>query len=274
MLRSRSVILMYHRIATVRPDPWSLCVSPEHFAEHLVVLQNYRRTRLDQLIPGGWSLRGGVSVAITFDDGYADNFHNAAPLLRRYDTPATFFITTGYIGDSREFWWDELERIVPSQDFLSHYESLQRLSHEVRRKIFDDMWIASGQSPTCRPSHRPLTEDELRRLASHDLFEIGAHTVTHPLLAAQTVEHQHAEITESKGWLEKFLDRPVTSFSYPYGGKHHYSEATIQAVRRAGFSRACTTASRAVGKSDDRCEWARLQVPDVDGDEFHRFLFT
>jgi hypothetical protein len=52
------------------------------------------------------------SVAITFDDGYADNLHNARPLLERYGMPATFFLTSGYIGREREFWWDELERLI------------------------------------------------------------------------------------------------------------------------------------------------------------------
>jgi len=52
------------------------------------------------------------SVVVTFDDGYSDNFHNAKPLLERYDIPATVFLTTGYIGHEREFLWDELERLL------------------------------------------------------------------------------------------------------------------------------------------------------------------
>jgi peptidoglycan/xylan/chitin deacetylase (PgdA/CDA1 family) len=51
------------------------------------------------------------SVVVTFDDGYADNLYNAKPLLERYDIPATAFITSGYIGHKREFWWDELEKL-------------------------------------------------------------------------------------------------------------------------------------------------------------------
>jgi peptidoglycan/xylan/chitin deacetylase (PgdA/CDA1 family) len=52
------------------------------------------------------------AVVITFDDGYADNLHNATPLLERQGVPATFFLSSGYVGQDQEFWWDELERLL------------------------------------------------------------------------------------------------------------------------------------------------------------------
>jgi peptidoglycan/xylan/chitin deacetylase (PgdA/CDA1 family) len=52
------------------------------------------------------------SVVVTFDDGYADNFHNAKPMLERYDVPATIFVASGFIGYEHEFWWDELDRTL------------------------------------------------------------------------------------------------------------------------------------------------------------------
>lgn len=52
------------------------------------------------------------AIALTFDDGYADNLHRAKPLLERYEIPATVFVATGYLGQNREFWWDELERLL------------------------------------------------------------------------------------------------------------------------------------------------------------------
>ena len=58
----------------------------------------------DAILPG--------SIAVTFDDGYADNLHCAARLLQKHDVPATFFLTSGYLGGHEEFWWDELTRLV------------------------------------------------------------------------------------------------------------------------------------------------------------------
>jgi peptidoglycan/xylan/chitin deacetylase (PgdA/CDA1 family) len=105
---------MYHHIADVRSDPGTLSVSPQHFAEHLDVLQREARPlRLDQLSKNlGRSSVPPRSVVITFDDGYADNLIDAKPLLDRHDTPATVFVTTGAINDRSEFWWDELERLL------------------------------------------------------------------------------------------------------------------------------------------------------------------
>ncbi|HXG64664.1 MAG TPA: polysaccharide deacetylase family protein [Blastocatellia bacterium] len=112
-LARQAVILLYHRIADSASDPWSLCVSPRRFAEHLEVLAKHGYVmRLEQLARalGGRNLPHRAAV-ITFDDGYVDNLWNARPLLERYDLPATVFVATGNTGQGREFWWDELERL-------------------------------------------------------------------------------------------------------------------------------------------------------------------
>jgi peptidoglycan/xylan/chitin deacetylase (PgdA/CDA1 family) len=108
------LILLYHRVAEVQSDPWLLSVTPRHFAEHLEVLRKVGRPmRLYHLAQ---NLREGKSqyrpLVVTFDDGYADNLYNAKPLLERYEIPATIFLTTGCIGQDREFWWDELDRLL------------------------------------------------------------------------------------------------------------------------------------------------------------------
>ena len=113
-LAPKALILMYHRVGEADLDPWGLCVTPQHFAEQLEVLQKYSYPiSLQQLAQA--HREGKIprrAVAITFDDGYADNLHRAKPLLERYNIPATVFVTTGHIGSQREFWWDELERVL------------------------------------------------------------------------------------------------------------------------------------------------------------------
>jgi peptidoglycan/xylan/chitin deacetylase (PgdA/CDA1 family) len=105
---------MYHRVAEGEIDPWYLCVSPEHFAAHLDLLRKHCHpmslTQLVQAHRDGKVPNG--AAAITFDDGYADNLYNARPLLDRYGTPATVFVTAGNADNTREFWWDELARAL------------------------------------------------------------------------------------------------------------------------------------------------------------------
>jgi peptidoglycan/xylan/chitin deacetylase (PgdA/CDA1 family) len=107
-----ALVLLYHRIADEDVDPWGLCVSPRHFAEQLDVLRRHRRCLpLCELVGLARERRlPSRAVALTFDDGYADNLHTAVPLLEQADVTATVFIVSGAIGVSREFWWDELER--------------------------------------------------------------------------------------------------------------------------------------------------------------------
>jgi peptidoglycan/xylan/chitin deacetylase (PgdA/CDA1 family) len=107
-------ILMYHRIATPEVDPWGLSVSPERFAAQVQALRAHRTMlSMDAFVA---RLRSRDlphdAVALTFDDGYSDNLRHAKPILEAAGVPATVFLTTGRIGTGKEFWWDELARMV------------------------------------------------------------------------------------------------------------------------------------------------------------------
>ncbi len=109
----RPIILVYHRVTRLATDPQDLAVSPAHFAEHLEVLGKHARVMslaelVGKLEHNKLPRRG---VVITFDDGYADNLHEAKPLLVKHEAPATVFVATGHIGRDQEFFWDEMDRI-------------------------------------------------------------------------------------------------------------------------------------------------------------------
>jgi peptidoglycan/xylan/chitin deacetylase (PgdA/CDA1 family) len=110
------------------------------------------------------------------------------------------------------------------------------------------------------------------RLADGGLIEIGSHTLSHPVLAALPVAAQIDEISGSKARLEQLLGHPVTSFAYPFGGRSHYTDQTVAAVREAGFEWACSNFAGMVWPSTDRWQLPRLLVRDWDGDQFARNL--
>jgi peptidoglycan/xylan/chitin deacetylase (PgdA/CDA1 family) len=109
-----AVILVYHRVAEEELDPFGLCVRPGRFLGHLAALKKIARIKpLSKLVAE--FVEGRLSdqaVAITFDDGYADNLHVALPLLERHETPATFFIVADPMNLGGAFWWDELTTLV------------------------------------------------------------------------------------------------------------------------------------------------------------------
>jgi peptidoglycan/xylan/chitin deacetylase (PgdA/CDA1 family) len=124
----RAMVLLYHRIADEASDPFGLCVTPAHFEEHLQVIRRLGTPMaLEDVVAG---VRDGKvpdnAICLTFDDGYLDNYNAAAPLLEKYDIPATIFFTTGPGGRNREWWWDEIERV-----FFQPGELPERLEVEI-----------------------------------------------------------------------------------------------------------------------------------------------
>ncbi len=109
-----AIVLMYHRIADVSLDPWSLAVSPTNFEQHVqILMKKYHVVSLPELNKQ-LSTRSfhKKTVAITFDDGYRDNYLVAKPILEKYSCPAAFFISSYFINKKNPFWWDELTTII------------------------------------------------------------------------------------------------------------------------------------------------------------------
>jgi peptidoglycan/xylan/chitin deacetylase (PgdA/CDA1 family) len=318
--RSSAVILLYHRVIDLPSDPQSLCVAPRNFEQHLQVLRE--RFRVDPLETCTERLKHGNpaagTVVITFDDGYADNLDHAKPLLARFDCPATVFVTARRERSDREFWWDELERLIiepgnlprrlrigiNGEPFEWDFEgSAARGAHDARahagwnvltnedptrrhalyrilcgklrplpvverNRLLDGLRTWAGVPPTGRATHRTLTDEQIAELATGGLIEIGAHSVTHSVLANQPLESQREEITASKARLERIIDGPVCSFSYPFGGRRDYTTATVDLVRRAGFSRACSSFAAPIDPNTDPFQLPRHIVRDWDGDTF------
>jgi peptidoglycan/xylan/chitin deacetylase (PgdA/CDA1 family) len=296
-LRRTSVILLYHRVVEGIVDPWSLGVAPANFAAQLAVLAERNVVSLDALVADLGGRPSGRQVAVTFDDGYADFASAALPALRARAIPTTLFVTTSALDGDGEFWWDELERIVlaapalPARlavaigdarfdwsfatdgDRRALYLALHRaLGHRdaaARTVALGALRRWAGVDAGRRETHRPLSETELAAVAADPLVCVGAHGVSHSYLSSLAVDEQRREIDESKARLEGVVGRAIEHFSYPHGD---HAPATVEHVRRAGFRVACGTASEPVTSGADVFDLPRVEVPNLDGAAFARWL--
>lgn len=108
------VVLLYHRVIDLDCDPQQLAVSRANFEQQMRIVRNRMMPLpLEQVIncARGASLPKNA-VAVTFDDGYFDNLEFAAPVLEKYNIPATIYVASGQVGRATEFWWDELDAIL------------------------------------------------------------------------------------------------------------------------------------------------------------------
>jgi peptidoglycan/xylan/chitin deacetylase (PgdA/CDA1 family) len=257
------VVLLYHRVTCLTSDPEMLAVTPDNFRAHMKHLkETVPLVRFEE----EWTKMAKPAVAITFDDSYADNALEALPILEEVGAPATFFVSTGTIGTRSEFWWHELERIILEKQSLpssftledgffgrswptgntterqAFYKGIVRLMNDadaVRRNnwlIQLRCWAGTEEEDT--DTHRSMTVDELRLLAGSSLVTIGAHTVTHTRLSSLSPEAQREEIYASKKALEAWLDRGISTFSYPFGRRSDYTKHSIALCRQAGFAKA------------------------------------
>ena len=283
----RGAILCYHRIASLLPDIHSLCVPPDVFAAQMrIVAERYEPVALDELAA---QVRAGEvrpgAVAVTFDDGYIDNFEVASPILAELGVPATFFVNGPPPEAPREAWWDTLERIFGSDEPLPERLeveapggtlALDTLTSAQRRaallalhgRLLDagaeqiDAVAAhvaawSGLELAVRNTHRLMTAEELVELSARPGHSIGAHGVNHLRLPAHPAEVQAKELADCKADLDRLLERPVTSVAYPYGA---CDLTTTDIAEEAGFAAGCSVEPEAVTLDSDPLRLPRLEA--------------
>jgi peptidoglycan/xylan/chitin deacetylase (PgdA/CDA1 family) len=268
-------ILAYHRVMPV-PDPETyefdmelISTPPDEFREQMMRLKKYfrpmRLTDVVAALDAGEALPPDT-VAVTFDDGYDDNYRVAAPILADVGVPATFFVSTGHIDTGTPYSYDWLVHMIlmtkaprlvlPELGIDVPLPAERTLRRRIAGNVLLRMkWLdAHGQSAmTERLEHewdmpslgarpvdcRPMTWDQVREMEAAGL-EFGSHGVHHRMLARLPIEEMEAEILESKRTLDRELRNPAVLMSYPVGGDRAYNEAVIAATRKAGFQLACS----------------------------------
>jgi peptidoglycan/xylan/chitin deacetylase (PgdA/CDA1 family) len=269
------LVFMFHAVAD-EPSPFRLAVSRSSFEQFCqVAAQEYEVLPLAELES---RRRAGTlparAIAITFDDGWADNHDVVWPMLREHGLPATVFVTTGAIGGERLLWFHRLahifettrpeelpvsvgpwtftldtdaERIATVGRVAADLKKMPSSQREEHLAELAEAFHVSDFSPLAREM---LTWDQLRAMDAGG-FTVEAHTVTHPILSTEPIEIAAREIAECREVLREKLGRSVDLFAYPNGKGEDFDEEIVRATERAGFRAAFTAEWGAVSPSND-----------------------
>lgn len=283
-------ILTYHRL-TKRRDPFFAGIDVELFKQQVgFLVRNYAVMDLAEIVrrlDDGQAIPRNA-VALTFDDGYRDNYELAFPILESFQIPATVFLTTGFVNREGLLWNDKIsyavkhtrkkcltfgcqdtvhfplhtvgERLVATRTILfqllhdPHAWKLaltDALLKDLDVHDFGDLWDSM------------LTWDQIRRMKAKGI-RFGAHTVTHPILSRLPLEEARREILESKEAIEAELNEPVELFAFPVGRPADFNSHLKKTVRELGFRAAVTTIFGTNTGETDRFQLRRVGLDEPD----------
>jgi peptidoglycan/xylan/chitin deacetylase (PgdA/CDA1 family) len=259
---ARLSILIYHRVLAQPDSLFPGEVDAAVFERHLDLLKRF--FNVIPLLEASQRLRNGSlprrAACITFDDGYADNEEVALPILQRHGLRACFFVATGYL-DGGQMWNDvviehvrhatgtQLDMSVcglgrfaidnlglKAKAIADILNALKYLPFEQRQALVHPLRSTHAEQPN-------LMMSRLQVLALHRAgMEIGAHTVTHPILATMSDQAARADMGYGKRQLEDIIGTPVRLFAYPNGKPgQDYGPRDVRIAQDLGFDCAVTT---------------------------------
>jgi peptidoglycan/xylan/chitin deacetylase (PgdA/CDA1 family) len=271
--RPRGVVLLYHGLADVAGNPSSeilparAIATLEAHVRHL--RRHYRLVPPSELLEATRSRRRGrrIPVALTFDDDLRSHVSHAAPLLRRLDVPAAFFLCGASLARPWRFWWEDLQAVLDSAALVpdalpgirretvgaalaGEKRAAKRLASEIEQLTAAARANVATVLRTVAGEVGPqagLRGWEARVLADSG-FEIGFHTRRHDGLPELGDEQLEAAFADGRAELETAVGRALTAVSYPHG---RADERVAAAARSAGFRWGFAGGERAVAADDD-----------------------
>ena len=288
--RDRITIVMYHGVVRAPLEVPDRCfVDEQSFIQQVEYLKrDFDVIPLSEVVD---RLRNRQvrrpTAAITFDDGYQNNYDVAWPVLRAAGLPATIFLVTDLIDTDDMVWSCRLHRAV-TETRKSEFEWAQsrfdlrgsaaraQAAVALKRRLktlkpqhlaaeLEAMLRALGDVPD-RPAEREspfrmLNREAIIDMSHSGLIDFGAHTCSHPILSLLSESNCRREIAESVAAVAQFTGRSCTLFAYPNGRTQDYSARVLDAVAAAGIRTAVTTVTRPNDAETPALELGRYSVP-------------
>jgi peptidoglycan/xylan/chitin deacetylase (PgdA/CDA1 family) len=269
--QGRGAILTLHQVRPWRPRGFApnrmLEVTPEFLDLTITRARQagFVFVRLDEVLD---RLRDETSepfLCLTFDDGYRDTLEHALPVLRRHGTPATVFLTPGFIERTAPLWWLDLEEALRRADnveanlgegghllscaddaarsaaFATIYRALRSGPEQRLQEVIGGLARRSGVDSAGVAAEQCLDWAGVKQLAAEPLIDIGAHTMTHPMLAKHTLSDAQRELEQSRSVLAERLGRKVRHVAYPVGDAASAGAREFRLAGDLGFETGVTT---------------------------------
>ncbi len=223
-------------------------------------------------------------VAITFDDGYEDNYTYAYEILKKYELPATIFITAEGVDEQVPLWFDRVlwafkvtikrRFVCPLTDEAFNIQTVEKkltTAHAILERLKKTAnaqrkvavgYILDGLGSCLNDegihTSKLLSWRQIREMQQHKI-SFGSHTMTHPILANLTTDEIEWELSAPRQMIEKEIDSEVFFMAYPNGKKSDIDENVIQAAKKAGYKAAVTTEPDINGPETDLFRWGRYR---------------
>jgi peptidoglycan/xylan/chitin deacetylase (PgdA/CDA1 family) len=291
LTRGVGVILTLHRVGPADRRGFApnriLEITPEFLDGAILSLKSlgYELITLTEAVARLRSGKGRMPfAALTFDDGYRDNLSRALPVLERHGAPITLFVTPGFAMRSARLWWVELEEAVRRLDRISVSQAGFEFSASCRTEAeksaaYDALYWRLRDEPherllglVSRLTHEAhidatslveelcLDWDGLVAMVRHPLVTIGAHTLTHPMLAKCDEARARDEMAGSREAIRKRLGVTPAFLSYPIGDRQSAGAREFALAQETGFAGAVTTRPGVLFSAHARHLWALPRI--------------
>lgn len=251
-------ILVFHGIDKIGETKYnSRFISQTYFEELIIYFkQNYHLISIEDFYQKKFK-KNVMNIALTFDDGYLNNFKYAIPILEKYQVPASFYITT--IHKKKVFLWPDFLDLISfytekkevlfdgkkfkknsKKEFYSDQTTLKNYCKELNFEkldllfdLFQEDWEQIKEK-SLEDYWKLMSKEEIKKTAINPMFKIGSHSLTHANLAAIPIEVAKAEILKSKKILEDEFQIPIEEFAFPFGT---YTSELVEYCKEIKFSR-------------------------------------
>lgn len=252
----QAVVLLYHGVPSTGD---ASVVHGNTFERHITFLKKHCHFITPDQLEKPRKALDKIHVLLTFDDGLCNNATVVAPILRKYEVPAVFFVSSRHATPGKYLWFvylNALEKYFPGNGFLFRGECIN-MSQQHRRANMQRLteWLLqlrphpAAMYQVLEDELPPLedfltqqdldnhcagmTAEQVGELAADPLFSLGVHTIDHPFLSRCDTQEIVRQIQENKDWLEKSSGKPCHIMAYPSGD---YNAEVLQHVRHLDFS--------------------------------------